>query len=122
VLVVILGALLTALGAVIALLDPTLLSGPGTSVTGAVTVYAHYTFSRDLALALMLLAALAARAHRTLAVLMVLTALVQLIDIGDDLADGRAVLAPGLLLFAAALLLGAARLTGHPPWRRASWQ
>ncbi len=117
--VVILGALLTAAGAVIALLDPALLAGPDAPITAAVTVYAHYTFSRILALALLLLSALALRAHRVLAGLMVLTALIQLIDIIDDLTDGRALLTPGLLLFAAAFLFAAARLTGQAPWRRA---
>ncbi len=121
-LVVVLGALLTAAGAVIALINPTLLSGPDLTVTTAVAVYAHYTFSRNLALSLLLLTTLALRAHRVLAGLMVLTALIQLIDIIDDLTDGRAVLAPGLLLFAVAFLVGATALTGHAPWTHASWR
>jgi len=118
--VVIVGALLTAAGAVIALIDPALLSGPDASITTAVSVYARYTFSGNVALALVLLATLALRAHRILAGLMVLTALIQLIELIDDLFGGRAVLAPGLALFAVVFLLGAARLSGHAPWRQAS--
>lgn len=119
--VVILGALLTLTGALVAKLDPTLLTNGGRT-TEAGQVYADYMFARNLALALMLLVLLAVRARRMLAGFMVLIALIQLIDIGDDLARGAIVLVPGLLVFAILFLLGAWRLFGRPLWQLSVWR
>jgi hypothetical protein len=118
---VILGALLTVTGAVIAKVDPTLLTGGG-AVTETARVYADYTFARDLALAVMVLLLLAIRARRMLAGYMVLIALIQLIDVGDDLARGAWLLIPGLLVFASVFLLGAWRLFGQAVWHADAWR
>src|SRR5437870_11315611 len=75
--VVILGALLTATGAIISKVDPTLLTN-GSPMTDAARVYADYLFARNLPLAVMLLFLLAVKARRMLAGFMVLTALIRL--------------------------------------------
>lgn len=115
-----LGALLTAAGAIIAIVDPALLLGPGDQVNHAVRVYAGYLFSRNLALAAMLIAALLARSRRGLADLMVLTAAIQGLDTAVDATTGRWTLVPGLLVFTTSFLLGARRLADQPRWRTAS--
>ena len=56
--VVIVGAVLLSAGAFISLLHPILLVSPHDEINSAVRVYAAYTFSRDLGLAFMLIAAL----------------------------------------------------------------
>lgn len=119
--VVILGALLTIVGAVIGKVNPTLLTS-ASPITDAVRVYADYMFARNLALALMLLFLLAVRARRMLAGFMVLIALIQLIDIGDDLARGAFLLVPGLLVFAIVFLIGAWQLFGRAIWHVNAWR
>ena len=119
--VVILGAVLTATGAVISKVDPTLLTN-GSSMTEAARVYADYTFARDLPLAVMVLLMLALRNRRMLAGFMVLIALVQFVDVINDLARGDFLLVPGLLVFAIMFLVGAARLFGQPIWRPDTWR
>ena len=119
--VVILGALLTAAGAVISKLDPTLLTN-GSPMTDAARVYADYMFARNLPLAVMLLLLVALRAPRMLAGFMVLTALIQLVDVINDLARGAFLLVPGLLVFAAVFLVGASRLFGQAVWRVDTWR
>jgi hypothetical protein len=109
-------------GAVIAIADPAMLLGPGDHVTDAVRVYAGYLFSRNLALAVMLIATLVMRARRVLAGLMVLTAAIQILDTAVDAATGRWILVPGLLVFTAAFLLGAHRLADQPLWCPAAWR
>src|SRR5438067_12233634 len=86
--VVILGALLIATGAVISKLAPTLLTN-GEAMTGAARVYADYMFARNLPLAMMLFLLLATKARKMLAGLMVLTALIQIIAVINDLTRGR---------------------------------
>jgi hypothetical protein len=113
--VVILGSLLTATGAVISKVDPTLLTN-GSTMTDAARVYADYMFARNLPLALMLLFLLAVRARRMLAGFMVLTALIQLVDMINDVARGAVVLVPGLLVFAIVFLIGAWQLFGEAFW------
>jgi hypothetical protein len=119
--IVLLGALLTAAGGIIALVRPEMLLDASQPMNAAAYVYAGYLVSRDLALAVMLLASLALLARRAwpgarwaLTGLMVFTALVQLIDAVVDLASGRASLLPILLIFAAAFLIGAFRLAARP--------
>ena len=119
--VVILGALLTVTGAVIAKVDPTLLTAGG-AVSETTRVYADYLFARNLALTVMLLLLLAIRAWRMLAGFMVLIALIQLIDIGDDLARGAWLLIPGLLVFVMVFLLAAWRLFGQAVWHLDAWR
>lgn len=119
--VVILGAVLTATGAVISKVDPTLLTN-GSPMTEAVRVYADYTFARDLSLAVMLLLMLALRSRRMLAGFMVLIALIQFFDVINDLARGDFLLVPGLLVFAIVFLVGASKLFGQPVWRADTWR
>jgi len=107
--VVILGALLTATGAVISKVDPTLLTN-GSPLTEEARVYADYLFSRNLPLAVMLLFLLAIKARRMLAGFMVLTAFIQLVDVINDLARGAFLLVPGLIIFATVFLIGAWQL------------
>src|SRR5260370_21076037 len=119
--VVILGALLTATGAVISKVDPTLLTN-GSPMTDAARVYADYLFARNLSLAVMLLLLLALRARRMLAGFMVLIALIQLVDVIDDLARGAFLLVPGFLGFAVVFLFGASRLFGQSVWPFDCWR
>lgn len=114
--IVIAGALLTAAGAVIALLP-----SAGHPMNAAGHDYAYYFVTRNLARAVMLLAALALQARRPLAGLMLLTALIQLLDAVTATATGRAGLVPIDLAFTAIFLIAAARLTG-PFWKPASWR
>jgi hypothetical protein len=121
-LIVVPGALLLAAGAIVALVNPAMLASPGIAINGAVHVYAGYLVARNLALALLLLVTLGMGARRSLSTLMVLTALIQLLDAGMDMAERRWPLIPGVLIFAALFLFGAARITGAPVWRRAAWR
>lgn len=114
--VVVLGALLTATGALIALL------GSGEHLNAAGQKYADYFITRNLALAVMLLAMLALRARRALAALMTLTALIQLLDAITATTTHRLGLVPIDLAFAAVFLLGAARLSEQRLRHRSSHQ
>jgi hypothetical protein len=120
--VVIVGALLMVMGGVIALVNPAMLASGGGEIDGAVRIYAGYLVSRNLALAAMLLIMLGIRARNVLSSLMVLTAFIQLLDATMDLLEGRWVLVPGVLIFAIAFFLGAARLSGQAFWRPAAWR
>lgn len=117
--IVILGALLLATGAIIALVNPAMLAGG--EINGAVHVYAGYLVARNLALALLLLITLSMGARRPLSTLMVLTAIIQMLDAVMDGFEGRWSLIPVVLVFAAVFLFGAARATGYP-WTLAAWR
>lgn len=119
--VVILGAILTATGAVISKVDPTILTNGG-PITDAARVYADYLFARNLPLAVMLLLLLAMRARRMLAGFMVLIALIQMVDVINDLSRGDFLLVPGLLVFVIVFLIGAWRLFGQPIWHVNTWR
>jgi hypothetical protein len=119
--IVVLGALLTIIGAVISKIDPTMLTSGG-SMTDVARVYTDYTFARDLPLALMLFFLLAANARRMLAGFMVLTAFIQIVDVINDLARGAFLLVPGLLVFAIVFLIGAWCLFGEPLWHIDAWR
>ena len=108
--VVIVGALLTATGAVLALLP----SSEHLNTAGR--NYADYFATRNFAIAALLLVLLAARARPVLAVVMVLTASIQLLDAISASLTGRAGLIPIDLAYAAAFMLGAARLQGMSRW------
>ena len=119
--VVILGAVLTATGAVISKVGPTILTNGG-PITYAARVYADYLFSRNLPLAVMLLFLLAIKARRMLAGFMVLTAFIQLVDVINDLARGAFLLVPGLIIFATVFLIGAWQLFGQAIWHVDAWR
>ena len=121
-LIVVPGALLLAAGAIIALVNPVMLASPGIAINSAVHVYAGYLVARNLALALLLLVTLGMGARRSLSTLMLLTALIQLFDAGMDIVEGRWPLIPGVVIFAALFLFGAARITGAPVWKAAAWR
>ena len=118
---VVLGALLTATGAIISKIDPTLFTN-GSPMTDAARVYADYMFARNLPLAIMLLFLLAVKARRMLAGFMVLTAFIQLVDVINDLARGEFLLVPGLLVFAIVFLIGAWQLFGQAIWNVEAWR
>jgi hypothetical protein len=119
---VIAGALLTAMGAVIALVRPSMLVSPQDEINGAVHIYAGYLVARNLALALMLAGLLALRARRALGNVMALVALIQVLDVGMDCAEGRWSIVPVALVFGVLFAFGAARLSGSPFWRLEAWK
>ncbi len=118
---VILGALLTAMGAVIALVKPVMLVSPQDQINAAVHIYAGYLAARNAGLALMLVVLLGMRARCALGNLMALVSVIQLLDVCMDCVEGRWALVPGVLIFGVVFLLGSGRLTGSHPWRRAAW-
>ena len=118
---VILGAALTAMGAVIALVYPAMLVSPNDEINGAVHVYAGYLVARNLAIAIMLMGLLVLGARRALGNLMVLVGLIQLIDACMDVVEGRWAIVPGILVFGIVFLIGAARLCGSPFWKAQAW-
>ena len=121
-LVVILGALLTAMGAVIALVHPAMLVSPHDEINGAVHIYAGYMAARNIAIAIMLVALLFLGAKQALGNLMVLVGFIQLLDACMDVAEGRWTVAPGVLIFGLVFLIGAARLSGgYRFWRLEAW-
>ena len=107
---VIVGALLTAAGAAMALFPS------ADHLNAAGQHYADYFVTRNFALSLFLLVTLARRAWRILPGLMTLTALIQSLDAVTALATGQFGLVPIDLAFAVLFLIGAARL-----WRHAIW-
>lgn len=117
-----LGALLLAAGAAIALLHPEMLTSPHDVMNGAVHIYASYLASRNIAIAIMLLALLLIRARRALSHLMVLVALIQGIDACMDCIDGRWAIVPGIIVFGLLFLVGAAKLSGYPFWQADAWK
>ncbi len=119
---VILGALLTATGAVIALVHPIMMVSPHDEINGAVRIYAGYLASRNIALALMLVVLLCLGARRALANLMVLVAFIQVLDACMDCFEGRWNIVPGILIFCLIFFIGAARLCGYPFWRAEAWR
>jgi hypothetical protein len=122
-LIVFLGAALTAMGAIIALIHPAMLVSPHDEINGAVRIYAGYMAARNLALAFMLVALLLMGAKRALGNMMALVGLIQLLDCCMDIAEGRWTVAPGVLVFGVVFLLGAARLSGGSPfWRPEAWR
>lgn len=106
-LVVIVGALLTATGGLLALF------ASGEHLNKAGRNYADYFATRDLAIAATLLLVLVFRARRTLVVLMLLTAAIQLLDAVSASLTGRSGLIPVDLAFALAFVVAAARLSGQ---------
>lgn len=119
--VAIAGALLTAMGAVIALVSPAMLVSPHDEINGAVRIYAGYLASRNSVLALMLAALLIMKARRALGQLMVVVGLIQFFDVLMDIAEGRWTIVPAVLVLGVAFVAGAARLCGARLWRREVW-
>lgn len=120
--IVVVGALLMATGAVVALLHPAMLVSPRDEINGAVHIYAGYFASRNLGLAIMLVAVMSLRARGMLNTLMLLTALTQLLDAGIDCLEGRWVVVPGVVVIGLLFFVGAARLSRYPFWRPGAWK
>jgi hypothetical protein len=119
--IVLVGSFLMAVGALIALLNPAMLVSPHDEISAAVHIYAGYLFSRNAALAILLVVSMIVRARGTLNTLVLLTAFIQLLDAAVDCMEGRWVIVPGVMLFGLLFLLASARLSGHPFWRREPW-
>jgi hypothetical protein len=119
--VVILGALLMAIGAVLALIHPAMLVSPHDEINEAVHIYAGYLASRNLALAIMLVALLSLSAKRALSNLMFLVALIQLLDACIDCAEHRWPIVPGVIVLGLVFFLAAARLSNYPFWKSEFW-
>jgi hypothetical protein len=112
--VVLLGALLTGLVGVLSLVAPaaflTVIGHHGIPVTSSAQIFAAYTGTRELAIAVALVVLLMLRSTRVLAAVMVVTAGANLLDVVDALAVGRWAQVPGALVFALAFLAAAAWL------------
>jgi hypothetical protein len=119
--IVLLGALLMATGALIALLNPAMLVSPHDEINAAVRIYAGYLFSRNAGLAILLVGSLVARAKGVLNTLVLLAAFIQLLDAIVDCVEGRWTIVPGVFLFAVLFFVAAARLSGHAVWRKEAW-
>jgi hypothetical protein len=119
--IVLVGALLMAAGALIALLNPAMLVSPHDEINAAVHIYAGYLFSRNAALAILLVASMISRSKGTLNSLILLTAFIQLLDAAVDCIEGRWAIVPGVVVFGLLFLLASARLSGHPFWRKEAW-
>jgi hypothetical protein len=119
--IVLIGAILMAAGALIALINPAMLVSPHDEINAAVHIYAGYLFSRNAALAILLVASMLFRSKGTLNTLILLTAFIQLLDAAVDCMESRWAIAPGVVVFAVLFLLASARLTGHPFWRKEAW-
>lgn len=118
----ILGAILLAAGAGIALFRPGMLAATHDEINGAVHIYAGYLASRNLSLAIALLIALAAGAKRALNSFLLLVAMVQLLDAVMDCVEGRWPIVPGVSLLALLFLLASASLCGYPFWKIRAWK
>jgi hypothetical protein len=119
--VVVPGALLMATGAVLALIHPAMLVSPNDEINGAVHIYAGYFASRNMALAIMLIALLSLSAKRALSNLMVLVALIQLLDACIDCAEARWPIVPGVIVLGLIFLFGASRPSNNPLWKSEFW-
>lgn len=115
--IVIAGALLLGTGGIIALLRPEMLVTPHVEMNSAARVYAAYLVSRNLALAIMLIAARVTGARPALSCLMTLAALVQFFDAGLDASEGRIILVPGIIALGALFSLAATRISGRLFWK-----
>jgi hypothetical protein len=120
--IVILCAILMALGATIALLNPAMLVGAQVNISPATTVYADYLASRNLAIAIMLLCMLAISARRGLASVLLVAALVQIIDAGIDCFEGRWTVAPAVLLLGLMLSVAANIVSGRRLYNASFWR
>lgn len=119
---VILGSLLMATGAVLALANPQMLVHPGAEINDASRTFAGYFFGRNLVLAVFLFAALFRRAKGMLNTLMLLTGFIQIVDLVLDCAEGRWPIVPVVTAFAVMLFISSARLSGLLFWKAGAWK
>jgi hypothetical protein len=119
--IVLLDALLMAAGAAMAILNPAMLVSPHDEINAAVHIYAEYVFSRNAALAVLLVASRLFRSKGPLNTLILLTAFIQLLDAIVDCMEGRWVIVPGAAVLGLLFLLASARFSGHPFWQKEAW-
>jgi hypothetical protein len=120
--IVVVGALLLTMGAVIALANPAMLVGNALDINQATRVYTGYLFSRNLAIAALLLGALLTGARRALIYGMVLTAVIQILDGAIDCIEGRWTIVPGVVVLGIVFLIGAVHASSNPIWKIHSWR
>jgi hypothetical protein len=120
--VAVLGALLLITGALIALFHPVMLVSPHDEINGAVHIYAGYLAARNLAMAILLLAALGLAAKRLLNHLLLLVSLVQFLDAVIDVVEGRFPVAVGVMILAVLFSAPSASLSGYPFWQIRAWK
>lgn len=120
-LIVLVSALLSAAGAILALVRPAMLVGPGVEIGAAAHIFAGYFAARNLVLAASLVVLLAVRARRALGQFLVLFGVIQFVDAITDCLEARWAVAPGVLLLGILLLIAATKLFGAPSWRSSAW-
>jgi hypothetical protein len=120
--IAVLGALLLIAGALIALFHPVMLVSAHDEINGAVHIYAGYLASRNLAMAVMLLAALGLSAKRLLNNLLLLVSLVQFLDAVIDVVEGRLPVAIGVMSLAVLFFVASGSLSGYPFWKIRAWK
>ncbi len=116
------GTLLMVMGGIIAWVKPGMLLPPNSLITDGVRVYAGYLVSRNLCIALLLLAMWRLRARGAFGTLLLLNGFVQLFDALIDLGEGRWMLVPGVLVLSLIFFLGAGRVSGFAFWRREAYR
>jgi hypothetical protein len=120
--IALLGALLLGGGGFIALFHPVMLVSPHDEINGAVHIYAGYLASRNLALAVLLIAALALGAKRMLNNLLLLAAFIQLFDAIIDALEARWPIVPGVLVLSILFFAASAAHSGAPFWSLQAWK
>jgi hypothetical protein len=120
--IAVLGALLLTAGAVLALFYPVMLASAHDEINGAVHIYAGYLASRNLALAIMMVAALCFGAKGMLNNLLLLVAFIQLLDAVMDVVEGRWPVATGVVVLAALFFIASGSLSGYPFWKIHAWK
>jgi hypothetical protein len=122
--VVVLGAVLTGAAGLASIFAPqvflTAVGVSGEPTTAGMEIFARYTGTRDVALAVTLLTLVAVRSRRVLAGLVVATALANALDGALDLVAQRWPAAPGPFLVAIFYLAAAAWLVRHERRRAAT--
>lgn len=110
-----------AAGGAMALANPLSMVSPSEGVMGAVRTFAGYFAARNLVLPVLLVVALAIRARGMLNCLMLLTAFIQVMDAILDCVESRWRILPGAVVIGVLFFVGAAKLSGHPFWRKDVW-
>jgi hypothetical protein len=118
--IVIIGALITVVGGLVAWLHPATLIPTGSPVTHGVDLYGQRVAARNLALGAALIVLLAARAARPLATVMAVIVLVEIGDTISAIVNADWAQASGVLV-AVAFAWAAGRLLGAPLWKPTSY-
>ena len=99
-----------------------MLVGNGEEMNAAARIFAGYLFSRNLAIAALLVGALIAGARKALGTLMLLTAAVQLIDGVVDSYEQRWMIVPGVVVLGCLFAMAAGGVVGSPVWKTKFWR